>query len=306
MSEKENVVIIGSGPSGLTAAIYLARASLSPLVYEGTMPGGQLTQTTDIENFPGFKEGLPGFDLMGNMKEQAKRFGARCEMRTVSRIEGEVGNFKLTVGADIVCAKNIILSMGSTPRKLGLPNEDSFYGKGLSTCATCDGAFYRNEDVAIVGGGDSAIEEAIFLTRFVKKVYLIHRRDELRASKVMQDRAMENEKIEVLWSRVPVEILGNSENGTVKGLELKSTKGEADLTINITGLFYAIGHTPNNEICKDIVKCDEQGYVITDEFQRTSVEGIYACGDLQDPHFRQAITAAGSGCAAALTLERSL
>jgi thioredoxin reductase (NADPH) len=301
----ENVAIIGTGPAGLTAAIYTARANLSPVVIEGLQPGGQLTTTTDVENFPGFPEGIDGTTLVMKMREQAERFGARFVRGDVARVEftGRPLRLVLDEGAPVEAA-TVIVASGASARYLGLDSEQRLMGRGVSGCATCDGALYRDVPIAVVGGGDTAMEEALFLTRFASKVYLIHRRDAFRASKVMADRVTHHPKIEVVWESVVAEVLDVARN-EVTGLRLRNVKTGASRELPIMALFVAIGHEPNTRPFKGVLAMNEQGYLIA-ENTRTNVAGVFAAGDVQDPHYRQAITAAGSGCMAALEAERYL
>ncbi len=302
-----DVIIIGSGPAGWTAAIYAARADMKPLVFEGEQPGGQLTTTTDVENFPGFPEGILGTELMDAMKKQAKRLGTEIRSEHVNHVrKNDDGTFTLELKSGEEQARTVILATGATAKRLGLESEKALYGKGVSACATCDGFFFKGKEVIVVGGGDAAMEEADFLTRFATKVYLVHRRDAFRASKAMQERVEKNEKIEIIWNTVVDEILGVDE-GRVTGVRLKSTVDDSTKEMKIDGVFSAIGHTPNTDVVKDLVDLDEKGYVKTEPgSSKTSIPGIFACGDLQDSVYRQAITAAGSGCMAALDAERYL
>jgi thioredoxin reductase (NADPH) len=294
----ENVVIIGSGCAGLTAAIYCARADLHPIIIEGVQPGGQLTTTSLIENFPGFPEGIDGFELVNNMKQQAERFGAKFLADEVVSVDFSKGAKKLILATDAIEAKAVIIATGAAPRFLNIPGEKNFCnGKGLSTCATCDGVFFRNKTVAVIGGGDSACEEALFLTHFCQKVYLIHRRDKLRASKIMADKALTHNKIEILWNSIPVEMLGKEK---LSGLRLVTDGSET--TLFCDGVFLAIGHIPNTEIFSNHIARNDEGYIIVDS-TRTNIEGVFAAGDCADPKFKQAITAAGLGCSAALESE---
>ncbi|GIW22661.1 MAG: thioredoxin reductase [Candidatus Sericytochromatia bacterium] len=300
----ENIIVIGSGPAGLTAAIYLARANLNPLIIEGYGAGGQLMLTTEVENFPGFPEGIMGPDLMMNFRKQAERFGARFLTEDVTSVDFSKRPFKIEVDNKVFYSKAIIVSTGASAKLLGLPSEKRLMGHGVSTCATCDGAFFRNKIVCVVGGGDSALEEANFLTRFANKVYVIHRRDKLRASKIMQDRAFKNPKIEFIFNSVIEDILGEKKVSSVK---IRNVENNELKEISLDGVFIAIGHTPNTKLFKDFLELDEQGYIITKgKSSKTNVEGVFACGDVQDHTYRQAITAAGSGCMAAIDTERYL
>jgi len=300
-----NVIIIGSGPAGLTAALYTARANLEPLVIDGSQPGGQLTITTLVENFPGFPEGVDGPVLMSRMREQAIKFGAEIIPGTADAADFSGKTLKVTVDGTEYEAKAVILAAGSSPRFLGLESEQEMIGKGVSTCATCDGFFFRDQDLAVVGGGDSALEEAIFLTKFATKVTVVHRRDELRASKILQKRAVENEKLEFSWDSVVQRILA-SEQGTVRGVLLEDVKTGETRELACGGLFIAIGHIPNTPILEGQVKLDDMGYILTTDGTRTSVPGVFAAGDIQDHVYQQAISAAGSGCMAAIDVERYL
>ena len=299
----ENVIIIGSGPAGLTAALYNARANLSPLVLEGLQPGGQLTTTTEVENFPGFPDGMGGMELVMKMREQAERFGTRFDFADVTGCDfsGAVLKLKLSDGRELE-SKSIIIASGASARYLGIDSEQRLIGRGVSGCATCDGAFYRDQKVAVVGGGDTAMEDALFLTRLCEKVTVIHRRDEFRASRIMAERVVEHPKIEVLWDSVVEDVLGEKD---VTGLRVKNVKSGELLDIDVTGVFIAIGHTPNATPFKGALDMDEMGYLLTDN-TRTKVEGVFAAGDVQDHVYRQAVTAAGTGCMAALEVERYL
>ena len=305
-SDVRNVIIIGSGPAGWTAAIYAARANLEPLVFEGAVTaGGALMNTTEVENFPGFRDGIMGPDLMDNMRAQAERFGAEIITDDVSSVslEGDVKTVIDSAGTEYA-ARTIILAMGSAYRELGLPDEKRLSGHGVSWCATCDGFFFRDQDIAVVGGGDSAMEEATFLTKFARSVTIIHRRDELRASSIMAERALANEKIRFAWNSAVDGIQGDSK---VSGVTLRDTVTGETRELPVTGLFVAIGHDPRNELVKGVVELDAEGYVLTEgRSSRTNVPGVFACGDLVDHTYRQAITAAGSGCVAALDAQHHL
>lgn len=303
--EHVKCLILGSGPAGMTAAIYAARANLSPILYEGMEPGGQLTTTTDIENFPGYPEGINGTAMMEDLKKQAMRFGTDVRFGLATKADLSHRPFKITIDeTKVIEAETLIISTGATAKYLGLESEEKYKGQGVSACATCDGFFYRGQDVAVVGGGDTAAEEALYLSGLCRKVYLIVRKDYLRASKVMQDRVAGTANIEVLYGHVTKEITGN-ESG-VTGAILTNSKGE-DVTINISGFFAAIGHKPNSDIFQPALHTDEVGYIKTiPGSTKTNIPGVFACGDVQDPHYRQAITAAGSGCMAAIDMERFL
>jgi thioredoxin reductase (NADPH) len=310
MSSPRNVLIVGSGPAGLTAAIYTARANLAPLVIEGEpsstsdQPGGQLMLTTDVENFPGFPDGIMGPELMMRFRDQAARFGAEFQTAKATKIDFSSRPFRVWVHDEEHQADAIIVSTGAQSLMLGLPEEPRLLGHGLSTCATCDGFFFREKPIAVVGGGDSAIEEAIFLTKFATTVSLIHRREELRASKIMQDRAFANPKIDFVWNSEVSDVVGN---GSVESLRLRDTVTGSESDLEIAGLFVAIGHDPNTALFRGQLELDENGYIITAaDSTRTSVEGVFAAGDVQDHVFRQAITASGSGCMAAIEAERWL
>jgi len=310
MANVRDVIIIGSGPAGLTAAIYTARANLAPLVIEGEpssssdQPGGQLMLTTDVENFPGFPDGVMGPELMAKFREQAGRFGAEFITEKVTRIDFSERPFTVWIRDAVYRAESIIISTGAQSLMLGLPEEERLMGHGLSTCATCDGFFFRGQHIVVVGGGDSAIEEATFLTRFADKVTIVHRRDELRASKIMQDRAFANDKIEFLWNNTVTAIHGDDK---VTGVQVTNTVDGSVSDLDVTGVFVAIGHRPNTDLFKGVVDMKDNGYLITEpDATRTNIEGVFACGDVQDHTYRQAITAAGSGCMASIDAERWL
>ena len=305
-----NVIIIGSGPAGLTAAIYAARANLQPLIIEGEpsstsdQPGGQLMLTTEVENFPGFPDGIMGPELMTKFREQAQRFGADFLTEKVTAIDFSERPFKVWVRDQLFTAQSIIVSTGAQSLMLDLPAESRLLGHGLSTCATCDGFFFRNQEIAVVGGGDSAVEEATFLTKFASKVILIHRRDHLRASKIMQDRALANPKIEMMWNTVVDDLVGEQK---LEGAVVRNTVTGITSTLPVTGLFVAIGHRPNTDLFKGVLAMEDNGYLITQPGSTyTNIDGVFACGDVQDHTYRQAITAAGSGCMAAIDTERWL
>ena len=307
-SPVENVVIVGTGCAGLTAAIYTGRANLNPLVLEGSLPGGQLTTTSEVENFPGFPHGIDGYQLMQNLREQATRFGTRFEQAMVTSVDFTSMPRKLICGDRTILAKAVIIATGASPRMTGVPGEKELYGgKGVTTCATCDGAFYRKMEVAVIGGGDSAAEEALFLTRFASKVYLVHRRDSLRASKIMADRATTHEKIQCVWDSVPVAVEG-VEQGAVSGLRVKNAKTGVESVLPVKGIFVAIGHIPNTAAFASALDVDEGGYFVpaAGSNVRTKVPGVYVAGDCADHVYRQAITAAGMGCSAAIEAERWL
>jgi thioredoxin reductase (NADPH) len=305
MPEIHELVIVGSGPAGLTAAVYAGRANLAPIMVEGIGAGGQLMLTTDVENFPGFPDGILGPELMMKFREQAERFGAEFVTADADRVELVPGGpHGVWVGDREIRARSMIITTGAKARMLGLPNEQRLLGHGVSTCATCDGFFFREKPIAVVGGGDSAIEEAIFLTKFATTVSLIHRREELRASKIMQDRAFANPKIDFVWNSEVSDVVGN---GSVESLRLRDTVTGSESDLEIAGLFVAIGHDPNTALFRGQLELDENGYIITAaDSTRTSVEGVFAAGDVQDHVFRQAITASGSGCMAAIEAERWL
>jgi len=301
-----NLVIIGSGPAGYTAALYASRANLSPLLFEGDQPGGQLTITTDVENYPGFPEGILGPELMEKFKKQAERFGTETRLQRVVKVDFTKRPFRVTTSEDeVVEAKAVIVSTGASAKLLGLPHEDTLMGNGLSACATCDGAFFRDKSILVIGGGDTAMEEATFLTRYAKQVTVVHRREALRASMVMQERARKNSKIGWMWNAEVAGYLA-SDKGKLRGVRLRSTKDGHEWELETGGVFLAIGHTPNTEFLKGAIELDERGYVVLKGMTRTSVEGVFACGDVADQVYRQAVTAAGTGCAAALDAERWL
>jgi len=301
-----DVVIVGSGPAGLTAALYAARADLNPLVFEGPEPGGQLMQTTDVDNYPGYPEGVLGPKMMEDFRKQAQRFGAECRYGMVTDIEFEERPYKLTVDEETeLFAKSIIISTGASAKWLGIESEQRLRGKGVSACATCDGAFFRDQHVIVVGGGDTAMEEATFLTKFASKVTVLHRRQELRASKAMQNRAFNDEKIEFMWDTELHEVLGDE---VVDGVKVINNETQEITTLDdVTGVFIAIGHKPNTDLFKGVLTMDDVGYIQTEgQSTRTDLEGIFACGDAMDPIYRQAVTAAGTGCRAALDAEKFL
>ncbi len=299
----EKITILGTGPAGLTAAIYSARANLNPLVIEGLQAGGQLTLTSDVENYPGFSDGILGPDLMSNFRKQAERFGARFVFGDVIKVDLKQKPFKLYIEKENFETQTLILSTGASANLFGLPNEKRLIGKGVSTCATCDGFFFRGKEIAVAGGGDSACEEATFLTKFAAKVILIHRRDKLRASKIMQERVFKNPKIQILWDTVIEDVIGEKE---VTGLKLKNIKTSKQDELKLAGVFVAIGHTPNTLLFRDQIAMDEKGYIKTFGGTKTSIPGVFAAGDVQDPVYRQAVTAAGTGCMAAIDTERFL
>lgn len=305
MSEIRDTVILGSGCSGLTAAIYTGRANLKPLVLEGHEPGGQLSITTLVENFPGWPEGIQGPDLIDNMKKQAARFGAEFRMGHLVSADLSKSPFVLNLGKEEILTRTLIIASGASARWLGLPSEEALIGHGVSSCATCDGFFFSGKEIAVIGGGDSAMEEALFLTRFASKVTLIHRRDSFRASKIMVDRVMEHPKIQTLMNKEVVEVLGVEEK-EVKGLRLKDKATGEESALSVSGMFLGIGHEPNAKMFTNQIDLDEDGYIKTTQNVFTKVPGVFACGDVQDRRYRQAITAAGSGCMAALEVEKFL
>jgi thioredoxin reductase (NADPH) len=303
-STVHDVIVIGSGPAGYTAAIYAARAQLKPLVFEGTQFGGALMTTTEVENYPGFRDGITGPELMDEMREQALRFGADLRMEDVDAVSLDGPVNSVTVGDETYQARAVILAMGAQARHLGVPGEEALIGMGVSTCATCDGFFFRDQDIAVVGGGDSAMEEATFLTRFARSVTLVHRRDEFRASRIMLERARANEKIKFLTNTTVTAIEGDPK---VSGVRLRNTVTGEESELAVTGVFVAIGHDPRSELVRGQVDLDQEGYVsVKDRTMSTSVDGVFACGDLVDHTYRQAITAAGTGCSASIDAERWL
>ncbi|HSO96880.1 MAG TPA: thioredoxin-disulfide reductase [Acidimicrobiia bacterium] len=304
MTAERPLVIVGSGPAGLTAAVYAARANLRPVVVEGLAAGGQLMLTTDVENFPGFPDGILGPELMTKFREQAGRFGAEFVTADADRVDLAGSPFGVWVGDTEYRAESIIISTGATARMLGLDSEERLLGHGVSTCATCDGFFFRGQPLAVIGGGDSAVEEALFLTKFATQVTIVHRRDELRASKIMAERAFGNPKIDFRWNAVVDEVVGN---GRVERLQLRDTQTDERSELDVGGVFVAIGHDPNTALFRDQLDLDEDGYIVTQpDSTSTNVDGVFAAGDVQDHVFRQAITAAGSGCMAAMEAERWL
>jgi len=305
VNANRDVIIIGSGPAGLTAGVYAARANLKPLIIEGLQAGGQLMMTTAVENFPGFRDGIMGPDLMAEMRAQAERFGAEILQGDVTEANLTSRPFTVVAEGTTYTARALIIATGASAKLLGLPAERALMGHGVSTCATCDGFFFRNRPIAVVGGGDSALEEAIFLTKFASKVTLVHRRDAFRASKIMQDKALANSKIEVAWNSI-VETINDTSKGEVTGIVLRDVSTGLVREVPVDGVFVAIGHTPNTTLFTGKVDLDESGYIVTTGGTKTSVPGAFACGDVQDHTYRQAITAAGSGCMAALDAERYL
>ena len=300
------VIIIGSGPAGLTAALYTARANLNPLVFEGSQPGGQLTITTDVENFPGFPDGIMGPELMDLFRKQAERFGAECHFEHVTKVDFSKKPYNVWVGDKNYQAESIIIATGATAKMLGLDSEKELMGFGVSACATCDGFFFKDKKVLVVGGGDSAMEEATYLTKFASEVVIVHRREEFRASKIMIDRAMNNPKIRVLWNSTIDEIMGSQEKG-VHAVKINKTDSDESFEEECDGVFMAIGHKPNTELFTDILNTDQNGYLVTTNGSTsTNIDGVFACGDVQDHVYRQAVTAAGSGCMSAIDAERYL
>lgn len=304
----ENIIILGTGCAGFTAGIYTARANLNPLILEGKQPGGQLTTTSEVENFPGFPEGVDGFSLMDQLRKQALKFGAKVENAFIDRVDFSGKTKLLFSGERKFEAKAVIIATGAAPRLLGIPGEQEMYGgKGVTTCATCDGAFYRNMDVVVIGGGDSACEEALFLTRFCRKVTLVHRRDELRASRIMAERTIAHEKIDLLWDSAVEEVLADEE-GKARAIRIKNLKTNQESELACKGVFIAIGHIPNTKAFEGILELDENGYLVPEKnsMVKTSLDGVYVAGDCADHVYRQAITAAGMGCQAAIEAERWL
>jgi thioredoxin reductase (NADPH) len=301
----EDIIILGTGIAGLTAAIYAARADLKPLCISGEQEGGQLMLTTDVENFPGFPDGVKGPELVDKCRKQAEKFGARFKMDIVNKVEKVSEGFKLDLmsGENLEC-KSLVVATGASARWLGLESEEKYKGRGVTTCATCDGAFFKDKEVIVIGGGDSAMEEALFLTKFCTKVTIVHRRDELRASKIMQEKAKQNPKIEFIWSSGISEVLGDGK--TVTGVKLKDTKTGEERDFSCDGVFLAIGHIPNTKFLEGFLELDDHGYLVANKEMKTSVSGVFAAGDVQDVRFRQAITAAGSGCMAAMESEKYL
>jgi len=304
-----NIIIIGSGPAGLTAALYTARANLNPLVFEGLQPGGQLTITTEVENYPGFEHGIMGPELMDIMRKQAQRFGAECHFKYVDKVDFSKKPFKVYTDKEEHTANSIIIATGASAKLLGLPTENEFMGYGVSACATCDGFFFKDQRIIVIGGGDTAMEEANYLTKFGKEVSIIHRRDEFRASKIMLERAKKNPKIKLITDTVLEEVIGINENGKKKvtGAKLKNIKTGETKIQEVEGIFLGIGHKPNTDIFKGIIDLEDNGYIKTSKVNtNTNIEGVFACGDAQDHYYRQAVTAAGSGCMAAIDVERYL
>jgi thioredoxin reductase (NADPH) len=300
-----DVVILGAGPAGLTAAIYAARANHAPVVITGPLFGGQLALTTEVENFPGFPDGVLGPELMELMKRQAERFGAEIRIGDVADVELTHSPLRMTLNGELIETRSLIVATGASARLLDVPGEREFFGRGVSTCATCDGFFYRDKTVAVVGGGDGAVEEGTFLTRYASKVFLVHRRDRLRASQILQDRAMKNDKIAFIWDTVVEEIGGHEDTG-VTNARVRNVKTGVEEELPVDGVFLAIGHVPNTKIFEGQLKLDEQGYIVTDSRMHTNIQGVFACGDCQDHIYRQAITAAGTGCIAAIEAEKFL
>ncbi len=302
--EHFDVIVIGSGPAGYTASIYTSRAKLKTLIITGSMPGGQLMTTSEVENYPGFPNGIFGPELMVNMKQQSERFGTTMITDEVSRVDFKTRPFKVFTESTVYTAESILISTGASPRKLGIKSEQEYSGRGVSYCATCDGPFFKDQDIVVVGGGDTSLEEATFLTKFGRSVKIVHRRDSLRASKILQERAFENPKIEFIWNSSVVDIKGS--NGKISSITIKNIKTAKENTIKAGGLFVAIGHEPNTAIFKGQIDMDDRGYVIIKDNTRTNIEGVFAAGDVHDYRYRQAVTAAGFGCMAALDIEKWL
>ncbi len=305
-TQPRNVIILGSGPAGLTAGIYAARANLEPSIVQGSQPGGQLTTTTEVENFPGFAHGIQGPELMEQMRLQAERFGASVVTRSVTKVDLSSRPFRVWFDDLEEKAASLIIATGATAKTLGLPRENELMGYGLSTCATCDGAFFKEQEIIVIGGGDSACEEAMFLTKFGSRVRLVHRRGELRASKIMVDRTLAHPKIEIVWNHTLVELQGDRKQGVTGGVFKNTQTGERSV-LTCSAIFYAIGHTPNTALFKNLLEMDENGYLLTEpRSTKTNIPGVFACGDVADHVYRQAITAAGTGCMAALDAQRFL
>ncbi|HEY0579884.1 MAG TPA: thioredoxin-disulfide reductase [Candidatus Nitrosocosmicus sp.] len=302
-NEHFDVIIIGSGPAGYTASIYTSRAKLKTLIITGSLPGGQLMTTSEVENYPGFPNGIFGPELMINMKQQSERFGTILITDEVTKVDFKRRPFRIYTQSSMYSAESILISTGATPRKLGIEPEQAFSGKGISYCATCDGPFFKDQHIVVVGGGDTALEEANFLTKFGKSVKIIHRREHLRASKILQERAFENPKIEFIWNSIVIDIEGNNK---ISSIIIKNNKNGEEKKLNVGGLFVAIGHEPNTSIFKNQIDMDDKGYVIVKNYTKTNIDGIFASGDVHDYRYRQAITAAGFGCMAALDIEKWL
>src|SRR5919112_76177 len=298
-----DVIIIGSGPAGYTASIYTSRAKLKTLIITGSLPGGQLMTTSEVENYPGFPNGIFGPELMINMKQQSERFGTAMVTEEVKKVDFKKRPFKIFTESSLYTAESVLISTGATPRKLGIESEQAFSGRGVSYCATCDGPFFKDQHIVVVGGGDTALEEANFLTKFGKSVKIIHRRELLRASKILQDRAFENPKIEFIWNSTIIDIKGDNK---ISSIVIKNNKNGEEKKLDIGGLFVAIGHEPNTNIFKDQIDLDDKGYVIVKNYTKTNIDGVFASGDVHDYRYRQAITAAGFGCMAALDIEKWL
>ena len=302
-NEHFDVIIIGSGPAGYTASIYTSRAKLKTLIITGSLPGGQLMTTSEVENYPGFPNGIFGPELMINMKQQSERFGTIMITDEVTKVDFKRSPFRVYTQSSVYTAESVLISTGATPRKLGIGPEQAFSGKGISYCATCDGPFFKDQHIVVVGGGDTALEEANFLTKFGKSVKIIHRRERLRASKILQERAFENPKIEFIWNSIVIDIEGNNK---ISSIIIKNNKNGEEKKLNVGGLFVAIGHEPNTSIFKNQIDMDDKGYVIVKNYTKTNIDGIFASGDVHDYRYRQAITAAGFGCMAALDIEKWL